>query len=135
MIAPDSLTREELIKLSKSVSYKGNPAHKLNPGDYHLTPPASPRQGKTLCDQKRPINLADAMELIRTGVRRAMISSQTRGDWPQNIWSVNEHNEVFEAQLENRETGEYHGYPISSEDDFGHLIASEWLKRAKIDQD
>ena len=33
---------KRLADLSERVSYGGNPEHKKNPGDFGLTPPASP---------------------------------------------------------------------------------------------
>ena len=38
----------DLESLSGRVSYVGNPAHKRNPGDFGLTPPAAPSGDKTL---------------------------------------------------------------------------------------
>ncbi len=35
----------EFERLAERVGYGGNPEHKLNPGDFNLTPPADPRQG------------------------------------------------------------------------------------------
>jgi hypothetical protein len=57
-----------------------------------------------------------------------MVSVQSRDAWPQNVWSVLE-GEAYEAQLENREVGVYHGYPMPSDDDFRHLILLEWGRR------
>lgn len=50
---------------SKRVSYGGNPEHKKNPGDFGLTPPASPRQGKSLCDVADVFTRREALTLIK----------------------------------------------------------------------
>ncbi|MEZ5583130.1 MAG: hypothetical protein R3F37_10525 [Candidatus Competibacteraceae bacterium] len=42
--------RKDLDRIANAVRYGGNPEHKRNPGDFGLTPPASPRPDKTLCD-------------------------------------------------------------------------------------
>jgi len=57
-----------------------------------------------------------------------MVSVQERGGWPQNVWSVLA-GEAFEAQLENRERGTYHGYPMAADDDFRQLVLTEWDRR------
>jgi hypothetical protein len=41
-LAVDTDVLKRLDDLSKKVSYGGNPEHKKNPGDFGLTPPASP---------------------------------------------------------------------------------------------
>ena len=109
--------------------YKGNPQHKKYPGDYNLTPPSSPRPGKTLCDAENSISMAEAQALLMDGFRRNMVSVQSRDGWPQNVWSVNEAREVFEAQLENRTAGDYHGYPMPMGDRFRRKVLEEWEQR------
>jgi len=115
--------REEL---AARVGYGGNPEHKRNPGDFGLTPPASPRPDKTLCDAVAIFNRAIALGLLRAGVSKGMVSQQKRGDFPQNIWAVTENGCPLEAQLENPETGHYHGYPMPETDPFRTLILDQW---------
>jgi hypothetical protein len=119
---------EESADLAKRASYSGNPEHKRFPGDYGLTPPASPRPGKTLCDAEGPFLKHLAQELLRSGLEKGMVSEQRRGEWPQNIWSVAS-EAPFEAQLENEATGSYHGYPMPQEDDFRDVVLEEWARR------
>jgi hypothetical protein len=57
-----------------------------------------------------------------------MFSAQEYDGWPQNVWAVLE-DEAFEAQLENRVQGTYHGYPMAAEDNFRYIILKEWLRR------
>lgn len=113
-----------------SATYGGNPEHKTRPGDYGLTPPASPRPGKTLCDALRPVPRAEALALLRSGFQRGMVSKHHKGDWPQNVWAVDNSGEAYEAQLENREVGAYHGYPMPQDDPFRATILKEWARRA-----
>jgi len=101
----------------------------MRPGDYNLTPPSGPRRGKTLCDENREFLREEALNLLGQGFRRGMVSVQSRGRWPQNVWAVSEEGEAFEAQLENQETGVYHGYPMPQEDDFRLEVIEEWQKR------
>ena len=55
----------DLDRLAGEVLYGGNPEHKRNPGDFGLTPPASPRRTKTLCDGAGVFSRALALELLR----------------------------------------------------------------------
>jgi hypothetical protein len=57
-----------------------------------------------------------------------MVSLQTHHGWPQNVWAVLD-DEAYEAQLENRSQGAYHGYPMPSDDDFRRLVILEWKRR------
>jgi len=58
-----------------------------------------------------------------------MVSEQKRQGWPQNVWAVDDEGVVYEAQLSNSETGEYHGYPMKVGDGFTIFVAREWEKR------
>jgi hypothetical protein len=55
-----------------------------------------------------------------------LISEQRRGDFPQNIWSVTERGIVLEAQLDNQDTGTYHGYPVPEADPFRQAVLQAW---------
>jgi hypothetical protein len=111
-----------------TAKYGGNPEHKSKPSDFGLTPPSSPRAGKTLCDKSRNFSKADALQLLNDGFIRGMVSEQECEGWPQNIWAVVD-NEAYEAQLENRTQGIYHGYPMAADDDFRRLVLLEWKRR------
>jgi hypothetical protein len=117
-------------KWEKIALYGGNPEHKMKPSDFGLTPPTNPRAGKTLCDKKRDFRKAEALQLLREGFTRGMVSSQKRGEWPQNVWAVLD-DEPYEAQLENPSQGVYHGYPMSADDDLRRLVVLEWKRRGK----
>jgi len=112
--------------LAKKVHYVGNPEHKRNPGDFALTPPSAPRADKTLCDLAGIRLKSDAVSVLRGGVLKGLISDKKRGTFPQNIWSVNSERIPFEAQLDNQETGTYHGYPMPEADPFREIILRAW---------
>lgn len=126
---PDFLPEAERRDLSRRVSYGGNPEHKRSPGDYNLTPPAQPRPGKTLCDGDRQILKDEALDLLKEGLQKGMFCSFEHGSWPQNIWSISNTGEIFEAQIENPMQGTYHGYPVPADDDFRRTIKYEWERR------
>lgn len=117
---------EALNDLAGKIKYGGNPEHKRNPGDFGLTPPASPRADKTLCDRIGIFEKRIAEELLAQGVRRGLISGQWRGGFPQNIWAVTDIGQPVEAQLENETLGIYHGYPMPEGDPFQEQVMERW---------
>ena len=115
-----------LADLAGKVRYGGNPEHKMNPGDFGLMPPADPRPGKSLCDVAAVFTRHEALRLLRLGLRKGLVSDRSLGDWPKNIWSVMANGQALEAQLENRETGSYHGYPMPESDPFAQAVLTRW---------
>ena len=116
----------DLADLAKRVKYTGSPYHKRNPGDFGLTPPSQPRQDKILCDITGITTVRESLRLLRRGVSKGLISEQTWGGFPQNIWAVTEDGIPLEAQLENREKGTYHGYPMPASDRFRDQVLRHW---------
>ncbi|WP_077034463.1 hypothetical protein [Pelomonas sp. KK5] len=117
---------EELEKLADRVGYGGNPEHKKNPGDFNLTPPADPRQGKSLCDVAKIFKREEALRLVQAGLRKGLVSDRMGGDWPKNVWSVADGRYPMEAQLENPELGTYHGYPMPDTDPLAMEVLRRW---------
>ena len=129
-IAPDDLSSlASRNALLSEVLYGGNPEHKRSPGDYGFTPPAQPRPGKTLCDAEGPFLKDNALELLKSGLAKGMVSVRNNNGWPQNVWAISDTGELFEAQLENSIRGIYHGYPMPKNDDFRLEVIREWKRR------
>jgi hypothetical protein len=129
-IAPlEAMTADERANLSRRCHYGGNPQHKRSPADYGLTPPTSPRPGKTLCDASGPVPRQEAQGLLVAGIEKGMFSARQDNGWPRNVWAVAANGQIFEAQLENREQGHYHGYPVPLDDDFRVNVLEEWNRR------
>jgi hypothetical protein len=126
---PERLADIDLVSLSGRVVYRGNSAHKKNPGDFGLTPPSGARPGKSLCDTANIFDKAVASQLLKEGVKRGLVSKRFQGDWPQNIWAVTDDGTALEAQLENRESGDYHGYPMPPTDPFVEQVMEQWKAR------
>ena len=118
-----------LIELSRRAIYLGNPANKSNPGDFRLTPPASPRADKTLCDGVHVFERRRAQELLREGIRRGLISVQERDGLPQNVWAVSDNGTPLEGQLDNQAAATYHGYPMPEADPLRTEILRLWRKQ------
>ncbi len=123
-IAPP--VRDALGALADRVRYGGNPEHKRNPGDFGLTPPASPRQGKALCDVAGVFVRKEAEELLKLGFRRGLVSVRRVDGWPKNVWSMTAGGVPLEAQLENPERGSYHGYPMPATDPMHAEVIKRW---------
>ena len=121
-----SCNPDELDQLAKRVRYSGSPYHKKNPGDFCLTHPAQPRPDKTLCDPVGIFTKLEALQLLRAGVRRGLISEQTRGGFPNKIWAVTKDCIPLEAQHGGPAPGYYHGYPMPSTDDFREEVLKRW---------
>ena len=115
-----------LARIAVQVVYTGSPYHKSNPGDFNLIPPVQPRPDASLCDQSGIFTRAGALELLREGVRRGLVSVQQRGDFPQNIWALTPEGYPLEAQLENQVQGSYHGYPLEPEDELWSDVLRRW---------
>ena len=75
----DSIRSEAVLAvLAKRVTYAGNPGHKANPGNFGLTPPASSRADKSLCDSVGVLDSHKTLRLLREGIRRGLVSEQVR---------------------------------------------------------
>lgn len=126
MAEPDQFSREHVEGWARSLSYGGNPEHKKNPGDFGLSPASDPRPGKSLCDVARIFSRDTALNLLKEGVLKGLVSDRLDKGWPKNIWSVTESHIPLEAQLENPETGCYHGYPMPESDPFAAEVMNRW---------
>lgn len=115
-----------LDAFADSVRYGGNPEHKRNPGDFGLTPPAQPRPDKTLCDIVGIFTRQEAVEFLRAGIRRGLVSKGRRNNHPQNVWAVTEDGYPLEFQLENPVQATYHGYPMPDADAFREAVLTRW---------
>lgn len=115
-----------LSELADRVSYGGNPEHKKNPGDFGLTPPSDPRQAKSLCDVAHIFSRKEALDLLRQGITKGLVSDREEQGWPKNVWSVTNDGIPLEAQLENAQIGCYHGYPMPDSDPLASEVIFRW---------
>ncbi len=122
---------QDLSNLASQAQYGGNPEHKMNPGDFKLTPPSSPRQSKSLCDSVKVFTRKEALALLRKGIKNGLVSDRVVGQWPKNVWSVMDDETLLEAQLESCEKGAYHGYPLPKEDPFYEEVIKQWRIRSE----
>jgi len=121
-----AIVQTELVRLAETVRYGGNPEHKRNPGNFGLTPLASPRRHKTLCDEAGIVDRVQALRLLQEGIRHGLVSEPRGATYPQNVWAVSPEGVPLEAQLENAANGTYHGYPMPEEDPFREIVKAAW---------
>ena len=122
---------QDLSNLASQAQYGGNPEHKMNPGDFNLTPPSYPRPGKSLCDSVKVFTRKEALALLRKGIKTGLVSDRFTDLWPKNVWSVMDDGIALEAQLESSEQGSYHGYPMQKEDPFCEEVIKQWRIRSE----
>lgn len=118
-------SREALEQMAADARYASSSYHRAVP-DGGSAP--MPRPDKTICSW-RDGRYPDALKLLRTGFRRGMVSTNKQGAWPRNVWAVDCDGTAYEAQLSNREVGQYHGYPMKMAEAFTRHVLLEWEKR------
>ena len=119
---PDQRDLEQVVE---KASYECSTDHKK----YPIGTPGfqfGPRPDATLCDSAGVTTVRQATRLLRTGARRGLVSEQTRGGFPQNIWSVDKDGCPFESELTNQRQGVYHGYPMGHTDPFREEVLQRW---------
>lgn len=125
----DEYDTEKLEEMAQNAKYKPSPYHKSNPSAWGLTGPSQRRPDKTICEGSGITCGRDAIELLKASIRCGMVSKQKRGNWPRNVWAIDAEGYVYEAQLSNSGTGEYHGYPMKDGDRFAETVRNEWERR------
>lgn len=133
---PGAVDDADVERFLSQLRYEGRATHKLHSGDYRFEPPANPGARKSVCDQKRAVNLAEAQALLKTGIRRGMLSKFTENGVPKDVWAVDEQGEVYEAKCDPLEVARnpgrrigYHGYRLDREDSSWRYITDEWERR------
>ena len=124
-----SISRQALEQLSREVRYSGTANHKLHPGDYGFVPSINPRPAKSLCDDLRPLTLAEAQHLFAAGISLGMVSPFDAGGAPKYVWAVDGDGQVYEAKAKPPDPV-YHGYRLG--DDEGAMrryVLDEWRMR------
>jgi hypothetical protein len=128
-IAWSSVQRAALINAAK---YVGSGHHKINPANFGLVR-TNPRPTATVCDYKpvtKTIMLAQAIELLQTGVKKAMLSTAMAATgMPKYIWSVSDEGIPFEAKTNANTPWQYHGYPLDENDPMRKEVLKAWRIR------
>ena len=124
-------TAQELAGFA-AARYQGIGHHKTKPADYGLDPPVAPRPSKSVCDDKRIVKIAEAVQLFRAGVCRGLVSTYMVGEQsplPKYAWAVDEQGEVYEAKL-GGDMRSYHGYRLREDERaMREWVIQEWKER------
>jgi hypothetical protein len=124
------LEAEACAALRDQVRYEGSPAHKKEPNNFGLTPPAAPRPDATLCDEARVFDREVAAALWTRALERGLVNEATVGSGlPKHIWVVDEAGQAFEAIHGGSRAGACHGYPIRRSDPFYGVLIAAWEAR------
>ena len=129
-IAPVGTISNEIVSNLNGARYVGSPQHKLRPADYGFHPPVSPRPGKSLCDDRRPITLREATGLFLAGIRLGMVSKPLPNGLPKFVWAVDDDGEAYEAML-GGDGPNYHGYRLKHDAANHAAVIAEWSKRRR----
>ena len=107
-----------LAALRSTIHYAGHPKHKRNPHLYGLGNFNGQRGDETLCDEHGGFTKKD-MPLIPSLLQRG-IDAELVGE--RMVWTVADDGWIFEARLTNRDTNEYHGYPVRPSEAISELV-------------
>ena len=107
-------TEQELAGFA-AARYRGTGLHKTMPADYGFDPPVAPRPSKSVCDDKRTVMKAEAVQLFQDGIRRGMVSIHKVGNLPKYAWALDNQGEVYEAKLGD-DMRSYHGYRLREDE-------------------
>ena len=121
---PDDLVE----RLQHNVHYEGSPKHKRHPHLFGLEPFNGERDDATLCDEAefRPEQVREIPALIQRGIRAGLIGHTAR-----LLWTVADDGWIFEARETNRETTEFHAYPILPEESIARLVFDRFANWAQ----
>ena len=118
-----------------NVHYLGSPKHKLHPHLFGLPPFNGERGDATLCDEAdfEPSQMDEVSMLIRRGIRAGLIGYTQR-----IIWTVADDGWFFVAREANRDTAEFHGYPILPSEAIARAVFnrfSVWVQEQGTDKE
>lgn len=111
---------DDLIQAKlNTVSYEGSSKHKRHPHLFGLPPFDGHRGDATLCDDAgfEPARMSEVPTLIQRGIRAGLI-----GHTGRILWTVSNDGWIFEARETNRDTDQFHGYPILPEEAIAQLV-------------
>lgn len=108
----ENISRGELERIAKQVTYTGSPEHK---DTYSFVGLPHPRADASLCDKSLAREREKVQEWLRYAVLRGWIGEPWEGGFPRYVWYRGE-DTVYEGRLINRDQGEYKGYPLSPEE-------------------
>ena len=107
-----ALDAGRLKELAPRARYIGSPEHKEVPS---FAGWPRPRADASICDPEFTTRQGEITEWLQAAIRRGHIGGPWDGDFPRYAWH-RQQDVVYEARLVNRESGEYKGYPLESDE-------------------
>ena len=91
----------------------------MHPHLFGLEPFNGDRDDAILCDEAdfQPDRMAGIPALVERGIRAGLIGHTAR-----LLWTIADDGWIFEARETNRETAQFHGYPVLAEESIGRLV-------------
>jgi hypothetical protein len=120
--------RTVLGTLRGRVSYNGHPKHKAEPLRFGLALYTGEFGDETRCDEHanfQPSDMPGVRLLLIRGIDAGLIGHKERGGLPTILWTVSDQGWIFEARVTNAGQGDYHGYPVRTNE----AIAGKVLER------
>lgn len=107
-------TQDRLDAIAKRVTFVASP--------YHI------RRSHKADTRRRGYNSASICEVdwsdgektgcLRSGIRLGNVSEAPAGEFPKHVWYPDpKTGRIFQATCTNRQTGEYHGYPLDEHEE------------------
>lgn len=124
----DAVDQSVLALLKATINYAGHPKHKRNPHLFGLERYNGKRGDETLCDKHADFTKAKMITI--PGLLQRGLEAELVGD--RIIWSVADDGWIFEARLTNRDTNEFHGYPVRPSEAIAELVFkrfANWARR------
>lgn len=102
--------------IARRAVYRPDGAHKDYPSPTRQWE-FNPRTDKAKCAHYREDQWPQLVAVLRAAIAAPVVSAEFRGEFPARAWAyVN--GRLHEARLTNPETGEYHGFPLTYEEQY-----------------
>ena len=111
-VLPPPPDTHDLAEVAEKCKYVGSPYHRTMPDSFGNRPVY--HEGKSKCPKELQRNPSRVTEWLREAIRQGQFGEFDNG-FPALVW-YRDGGDVFEARLHNRESGEYHGYPLEPHD-------------------
>lgn len=116
-----------LLNLKNTINYAGHPKRKRNPHVFGLPRYNGKRGDETLCDKHAGFTkaqMAGIPLLLQRGLAAELVGERI-------IWSIADDGWMFEARLTNRDTNEFHGYPVRPSEAIAELVFERFERWAR----
>jgi hypothetical protein len=103
-------SQEALLRAAEAARYVSSAYHRA-PGSPIGPPLHRPFPHASRCPNSW--DLAGATRALKEAIRTGCVSAEWRGDFPRFAWYM-DGDTLYKAVLSNRQSGDYHAYPLES---------------------